>query len=119
MRAVSRAVLPTAPVGVGGMDVGPGRPVLGQGSRSRGRAGRGGRPIKETASREVVNGRSSEDTAAKIKTSRAKVEAVRTIEDHADEYPDIKEAVLSGKQGIRTAARAAPAGARGEVSCLK
>jgi hypothetical protein len=59
----------------------------------------------DLASSEARSHKSAEDTASKIGASRAKVEAVRTIEDHADKFPDIKDDVLNGKKSIRMGAR--------------
>lgn len=63
-----------------------------------------GRPSKETASREAVSGRSSEETAKKLGTSRAKVEAARTVIDHEQEFPDIAKDVYEGRKSIRMGA---------------
>ncbi|MBR5679126.1 MAG: ParB N-terminal domain-containing protein, partial [Clostridia bacterium] len=51
-----------------------------------------GRPGK-TATNLAVNGRSSENTAKLLGTSRGKVEKIRTINDHASD--EVKEAVKS------------------------
>lgn len=59
-----------------------------------------GRPEK-TATRVAVNGRSSENTAKLLGTSRGKVEKIRTINDHASD--EVKEAVKSGKMSINKA----------------
>lgn len=55
--------------------------------------------------REQIDCDSAVATASTIGASRAKVVAVRTIEDNAEKYPDIKEAVLSGEKSIRMGAR--------------
>ena len=60
---------------------------------------------KSITSCEVMDCRSSKETAAKLHVSPSEVEAVRTIEDHADKFPDVKEAVLNGEKSIRMAAR--------------
>ena len=59
-----------------------------------------GRPDK-TATRVAVNGRSSENTAKLLGTSRGKVEKIRTINDHASDK--IKEAVKSGEMSVNMA----------------
>lgn len=59
-----------------------------------------GRPDK-TATRVAVNGRSSENTAKLLGTSRGKVEKIRTINDHATD--EVKEAVKSGKLSVNKA----------------
>ena len=59
-----------------------------------------GRPDK-TATRVAVNGRSSENTAKLLGTSRGKVEKIRTINDHASD--EIKEAVKSGEMSVNMA----------------
>ena len=59
-----------------------------------------GRPSK-TAKNLAVNGRSSENTAKLLGTSRSKVEQIRTINDHASD--EIKEAVKSGEMSVNKA----------------
>ena len=59
-----------------------------------------GRPGK-TATNLAVNGRSSENTAKLLGTSRGKVEKIRTINDHASD--EVKEAVKSGKLSVNKA----------------
>ena len=59
-----------------------------------------GRPGK-TATNLAVNGRSSENTAKLLGTSRGKVEKIRTINDHASDA--VKEAVKSGKLSVNKA----------------
>lgn len=70
--------------------------------RSKGGDWRGGKPI---ASREAIEKRSSEETAKKLGTSRAKVEAARTVIDHEEEFPDIAKDVMEGRKSIRMGAR--------------
>ena len=62
-----------------------------------------GRPDK-TATRVAVNGRSSENTAKLLGTSRGKVEKIRTINDHASD--EVKEAVKSGRMSANKAYQA-------------
>ena len=59
-----------------------------------------GRPEK-TATRVAVNGRSSENTAKLLGTSRGKVEKIRAINDHASD--EVKEAVKSGEMSVNMA----------------
>ena len=59
-----------------------------------------GRP-KKTATGVTVNGRSSENTAKLLGTSRGKVEKIRAINDHGTE--EVKEAVKSGEMSVNKA----------------
>ena len=59
-----------------------------------------GRPPK-TATGVAVSGRSSEQTAKLLKTSRSKVEKIRTINDHGSE--EIKAAVGAGDMTVNAA----------------
>ena len=72
-----------------------------------------GRPEK-TATRVAVNGRSSENTAKLLGTSRGKVEKIRTINDHASD--EVKEAVKSGEMSVNKAFRQTMAARREEES---
>lgn len=62
-----------------------------------------GRP-KKIPSREGISGESAKNTADLLGISRAKVERLRTINDHASD--DIKKAVLSGKLSANKAYKA-------------
>ncbi len=59
-----------------------------------------GRPEK-TASREVISGPSAKKTAKMLKISKAKVERIRTVNDHGSDKT--KAAVASGKMSINKA----------------
>jgi len=59
-----------------------------------------GRP-KKTVTAVAVNGRSSENTAKLLGTSRGKVEKIRTINDHGTD--DVKDAVRSGEMSVNKA----------------
>ncbi len=59
-----------------------------------------GRP-KKTVTGVAVNGRSSENTAKLLGTSRGKVEKIRAINDHGTK--EVKEAVKSGEMSVNRA----------------
>ena len=61
-------------------------------------------PAKSLASREAKLGKSAEETAAILGVSRAKVERLRTVNDHASD--EIKEAVKDGKLSLNKAYKA-------------
>ena len=61
-------------------------------------------PAKSLASREAKLGKSAEQTAALLGVSRAKVERLRTVSDHATD--EIKDAVKDGKLSLNKAYKA-------------
>ena len=61
-------------------------------------------PAKSLASREAKLGKSAEQTAALLGVSRAKVERLRTVSDHASD--EIKDAVKDGKLSLNKAYKA-------------
>ena len=61
-------------------------------------------PAKSLASREAKLGKSAEQTAALLGVSRAKVERLRTVNDHASD--EIKDAVKDGKLSLNKAYKA-------------
>ena len=61
-------------------------------------------PAKSLASREAKLGKSAEETASILGVSRAKVERLRTVNDHASD--EIKDAVKDGKLSLNKAYKA-------------
>ena len=61
-------------------------------------------PAKSLASRDAKPGKSSEQTAKLLGVSQAKVERLRTVNDHATD--EVKEAVKSGKMSANKAYKA-------------
>ena len=61
-------------------------------------------PTKSLASREAKLGKSAEETAAILGVSRAKVERLRTVNDHASD--EVKDAVKDGKLSLNKAYKA-------------